>query len=166
MGATVLPRPHEAQQLCRLRALRVQRLQARCAQARDALEAAAQAVRQRRLRVAEHQDRLARLAQAVVTDLAPHLPRWAGMAQAQRDRLVDRLERDQYALIDDEQALEQAQDALARAMSDLTRALAQEDAVKDLARLAHRARRQHLEQRGERELEDQLSRRPATGPAR
>ncbi|EHR71421.1 hypothetical protein BurJ1DRAFT_2592 [Burkholderiales bacterium JOSHI_001] len=166
MAATLLPQPREAQQLCRLRALRVQRLQARCTQARDALEAAAQAVRQRRQQVAHHQDRLARLAQAVVTDLAPQLPRWAGMAQAQRDRLDDRLERDQYALIDDEQALEQAQDALARAMAELTRALAQEDAVKDLARQAQRARRQHLEQRGERELEDQFSRRPPPAPTR
>jgi hypothetical protein len=144
----------------------VQRLQARCAQAREALQAAAAAVRQRRQQVARHQDQLARLAQAVVGDLAPLLPRWAGVAQAQRDRLDDQLERDQYALIDDEQALESAQDALARAMAELTRALAQEDAVKDLARLAQRARRQQIEQGVERELEDQPPRRPAPAQAR
>ena len=148
-----LPQPHEARQLCRLRALRVQRHQARCAQARAAVDQAAQVVRQRQLAIAQGQARVDRLASDVVHGLAPQLPRWAGMAMAQRARLDEQLERDQYGLIDDERRLEQAQEALAQAMAELTRALAREDVVKDLSAQAHRAQQRSREVRQERELE-------------
>lgn len=148
-----LPQPDQARQLCRLRALRVQRVQARCAQARAAVEKAAQGVRQRQQAIALGQARIDRLASDVVHGLAPQLPRWAGMAMAQRARLDEQLERDQYSLIDDEHGLEQAQEALAQAMAELTRALAREDAVKDLSVQAHRAHQHGRELRQERELE-------------
>jgi light-regulated signal transduction histidine kinase (bacteriophytochrome) len=149
-----LPQVHEAQQLCRLRALRVQRARERCGEAQGEVDRAARALRERQRQIERCQRELEALGRALVHSLAPRLPRWAGVAGAQRERLSDRLERDEYALISDEQRLEQAQERLQQARADFTRALAREDAVVDLA---HRTRRAHAlvhEQRVERELED------------
>lgn len=150
-----LPAPHEAKQLHRLRTLRVQRARERCTVAQAAVVGAADAVTERQRRIELGRRDIDALGHAVVNGFAPQLPRWAEMVIAQRDRLADRLERDEYALIADEQKLEEAKDALQQARAELTRALAREDAVRGLA---HRSRQAYLaerERRGERELEDQ-----------
>lgn len=154
---TVLPKPSEAQQLCRLRSLRVQRAQARCRQLQAELATAARAVRecQRKIESSTHQ--IDALSQAVVNALAPRLPRWGGVAAAQRDRLVDRLEREEDALITDQRSLEQARERLAQANAERAQALAREDAVHDLAQRARRAQAHGLERCVERELEDQAA---------
>jgi flagellar biosynthesis chaperone FliJ len=160
----VLPQPHEAQQLCRLRALRVQRAQEACTHAQTAVDAAARKVRESERAIERIRGECDALSHAMVNALVPHLPRWATMATAQRERLADQLERAEYALIDDEQDLEKAREGLAQARTDLTRAQAREDAVKGLAKEARHAQAQAREQRADRELEDQGAR--GAGPLR
>jgi len=155
MSAARMPRPHEAQQLARLRALRVQRARERIAPAQAAAEQAAQAVRERHQKIASLRHRLAESRQAVVTSLAPTLPRWSAVTRAHLEMLVDELERHDYELMQDERTLEAAQEQLQQARAELTRALAREDAVQGLARQVKRARQLEREQRAERELDDQ-----------
>jgi DNA repair exonuclease SbcCD ATPase subunit len=157
----VLPQPHEAQQLCRLRGLRVQRAQEACTKAQAEVDAAARKVRDSEQAIERTRTEIDTLSHAIVNALAPHLPRWATMATAQRDRLADKLERAEYALIDDEQALEEARERLAQARTALTRAQASEDAVKGLAKEAKQALALAREQRADIELEDQGARRAA-----
>ena len=161
---TVLPQPHEAHQLCRLRSLRVERAQEAWAKARDEVDAAVRKVREQERAIERIRSAIDAHGQAIVNGLAPHLPRWAGLVTAQSERLADQLERAEYALIDDEHALEEAREGLARARTALTRAQASEDAVKGLARQAKQAVAQAREQRAEIELEDQGARR--AGPHR
>jgi hypothetical protein len=151
----VLPKRHEAQQLCKLRALRVQRARERVAAAQADVARAAEAVRQRQQLIEQVRRSIDELQLAVVTSLAPSLPRWSGVATAQQERLADRLEREEYALIDDEHALERAQEALQEARSELTRALAREDAVRGLANQTRRAFLLERERRAELDVEDQ-----------
>jgi len=154
-----LPDPHEAQQLCRLRQLRVQRARDSCKQAQAAVAPAQAAVQRRQQQIAEGRQAIDAWGRAVVHELAPQLPRWSTLIVAQRDRLAERLERDEYGLIDDERQLEQAQEQLQQARAALTRALAQEDAVRGLLAQARREVGAARERRAEVELEDQ-------GPAR
>jgi hypothetical protein len=150
-----LPSVHEARQLHRLRALRVQRARESCARAAAAVEQAWQAVLERQRAIAQSQRALDTLAQAVVSTLAPILPRWSGMVTAQRELLADRVERDEDALISDEHALEEAQEKSQQARAELTRALAREDAAQGLTRSARRARAQVIDRRVELEVEEQ-----------
>lgn len=158
---TRLPTPREAQQLWRLRQLRVQRARDACAAAQAAVAQAQHAVHERQRRIAQWRRQIDTLALAVVNELAPRLPRWSGIVVAQRDKLADRLEREEYALIGDEHRLEQAQEAAQQARAELTRALAREDAVQGLVQQARRALGQARERRAEVELEDQ---RPVRAP--
>ncbi len=157
-----LPEPHEAQQLCRLRGLHVKRTRERCAQAQAEVDRALHAVRDRLRKIEGSRREIDVLSHAVVNALAPRLPRWSSVASAQRDRLADRLERDEDALITDEQHLEQAQERAQQARAELTRALAREDAVRSLAQASRRAHTQELDRRAERELEDQV---PLSAPS-
>jgi len=160
----VLPEPHEARQLCRLRGLRVERAQSAWTTARDEADAALRKVRDSERAIERVRSAIDALGDAIVNALVPHLPRWATMVTAQRDRLADQLERAEYALIDDEHALEQARERLAEARTALTRAQASEDAVKGLAKEALHVRANAREQRADSELEDQGARR--AGPKR
>jgi hypothetical protein len=153
--STVLPKRHEAQQLCTLRALRVQRAREGVAQAQVEVDRAAAAVVQRQHEIERARRAIEQLKHAVVTSLAPVLPRWSHITTAQQERLADRLEREEYALIDDEHALEQAQEKLQEARAALTRALAREDAVRGLANETRRAHARERERRAERDSEDQ-----------
>ena len=150
-----LPHPREAKQLCRLRALRVQRARERCAQAQAEVDRSAQVVRERQQQIAQHEREIDALKHAVVHELAPHLPRWSELIAAQKQRLIDRLEREESELIDDEHALEAAQEKLQQARAEVTRALAREDAVAGLARESRRAQLLERERRADLDLEDQ-----------
>lgn len=155
-----LPTPRDAGQLLRLRALRVQRAREACAKARAEVAKVQAAIRERQQAIARSRREMTELADAVVTTLAPTLPRWSDMVAATRERLADRLERDEYALVEEEHELEQAQERAQQAGAELTRALAREDAVRGLATQARRAVLHAREQRIELEIEDQ-GRRPA-----
>ena len=157
--SAVLPQPHEAQMLCRLRSLRVQRARERCGEARQEAERAQHAVHDRMRRIERSRQAMDALSHAVVHALAPRLPRWSSVAAAQRELLEDRLERDEYALISDERTLEQAQERLQQARAELTRALAREGAVRDLAHETRRAQALARERHVEREIEDLANRR-------
>ncbi|HSW05249.1 hypothetical protein [Aquabacterium sp.] len=152
---TRLPNPHEAAQLVRLRGLRVRRARERCSAAQAEIDAAAEAVRARQRKIVQLRRDMEALSHAVVHALATQLPRWSGTVVAQRDKLADRLERDEYALIGDERQQEEAQEKLQQARAELTRAMAQEDAVRGLAEQSQRAVVALRERRVETELEDQ-----------
>ena len=151
----VLPKRHEAQQLCKLRGLRVQRAREGVVRAQVEVDQAAEVVKQRQREIERLRRSLDELQRAVVTSLAPVLPRWSSYTAAQREKLADRLERDEYALIGDERNLEAANDKLQAARAEVTRALAREDAVRGLANETKRAHAMQREQRAEREIEDQ-----------
>jgi DNA repair exonuclease SbcCD ATPase subunit len=151
----MLPKLREAQQLCKLRALRVQRARDGVTQAQAEVERAAAAVTARQHKIEQARRAVEDLQKAVVTTLVPSLPRWSGVARAQQERLSEQLEREEYELIQDERALEQAQEKLQQARAELTRALAREDVVRDLAKQSKRALSQDRERRAERDLEDQ-----------
>jgi hypothetical protein len=150
-----LPTPREAAQLQRLRGLRVQRARDASLRAKSELERADRVVRERQRAIVRCRHDKDALVDAVVTSLAPHLPRWSTMIVAQRELLEERLEREEYALIGDEQALESAQEHAQAARADLTRALAREDAVRGLAIQCKRAFDHTREQKAELEVEDQ-----------
>ena len=155
-----LPTPRDAAQMLRLRSLRVQRAREAVAKAKLEVVQAEGVVEARQRTIACTQREIVTLADAVVTTLAPQLPRWSGMVSATRERLADKLEREEYALIDDERELEQARERVQQAGAELTRALAREDAVRGLAKQARKAVLHAREQRVELEIEDQ-GRRPA-----
>jgi hypothetical protein len=150
-----LPHPREAQQLARLRSLRVQRARDRCTQAQAQVERAMGAVEARQQEIERRRGEVGSLAHAMVHGLAPAMPRWAELVDAQREKLSEALERAEYALIRDERELEDAQERLQQARAELTRALAREDAVRGLADEVRRAHGLMREQRAELELEDQ-----------
>lgn len=161
MNTARLPPLHEARQLARLRALRVQRAREQVASMQFEVERAAAAVQQRQGRIDGLHREMAALRAAIVTTLAPALPRWSGVASAQQDRLADQIERQETALIDDQNALDAAREKLERARAELTRALAREDAVRGLVDDARRAGTRERERRSEIEVEDQARLRPA-----
>lgn len=149
----------EAQELLRLRALRVERLRARCAEAQAAVEEAVRVLRQRQESIEARRREMQQLKHGLVGALAPSLPRWAEVAAAERERLADRLERLEVALIDDEEHLEERQEQLQKRRAELTRALAGQDAVRSLMDTARRELARTLERRQEVEVEDQGRRR-------
>lgn len=151
----VLPKRHEALQLCKLRALRVTRAREAVVAAQADVDKAAAAVKDRQRKIEQLRNSLDELQNAVVTTLAPQLPRWSSFTSAQREKLADRLERDEYALIGDERNLEAEQEKLQAARAEVTRALAREDAVRGLADETKRAHALRREQRAEIEAEDQ-----------
>jgi len=143
------PATHTAQ-LLRLRALRLERAHAASEAARRAHGDAAEQVMQRQQSIARARHALSTLAQAVVGHLAGTLPRWSETVQADRDRLDERLEREEYALIDDEQALEAALEAWQAARAEVARLTARHGAIDDLHRQALRHRALDRERRAER----------------
>ena len=153
--STPLPSPREAQQLVRLRTLRVQRAREACAAAAAGIAAAQQAVANRQRQIARVRAEQEALARSVAQGFDGGLARWSRLFVAQRDKLADRLERDEYALVGDERKLEEAQEADAQARAELTRALAREDAVRGLLAEARKAVALVRDQRAEVELEDQ-----------
>lgn len=155
-----LPTPRDAAQMLRLRSLRVQRAREAVAKAKLDVQQAEAVVEARQRTIESTQREIVALADAVVTTLAPQLPRWSAMVSATRERLADKLEREEYGLIDDERELEQARERAQQAGAELTRALAREDAVRGLAKQARKAVLHAREQRVELEIEDQ-GRRPA-----
>ncbi len=147
--------PQDAVQLHKLRILRVTQARERCADAGKQVTAAEIAVDQRQRLIQASRRAIGSLAQAVVTSLAPHLPRWNGIVHAERARLAERLERDEDALIGESRRLEASRQAAEQARGELARAMAREDVVRDLAQQARHARQLEVERRAEAEQEDQ-----------
>ena len=164
--SVMLPSPQQARELQGLRTLRVRRAREQLADAMQEVAAAQLAVDRRRAGIQDSEAAIGSLAYAVVGSLAPHLPRWNGMVHAERARLLDRLERDEDAMIGESRKLDEARQAAEQARIGLTRAMAREDVVRDLARQAAAARATDAERRLEIEQSDQPMPIPATGAAR
>lgn len=139
----------DARQWLRLRQLRVRRARQALAEAQAAQVRAEAAVEDRELRVVQGRRRLDELARHWGGPGSVDMPRWGGQLQAHRDALSERLERDEYALIDEQEALDRALADVRRRRGELARAQAREDAVdatlKDRDRQALRAREEQAE---------------------
>lgn len=146
--------PADARQWLRLRQLRVQRARQALAQA-QAEETQAQAiVDERRACIDRSRAGLAELALRWSGPRSADMPRWGGQLKLHREALADRLERDEYALLDEQEALEQAQATVARRRAELARAQAREDAVDATLKDQRRQDQQAREQQAELEAED------------
>ncbi len=144
---------HEARQLVRLRELCENAARAALGRCR-----AEQAERQRVVRQREQQIEQVRVERrALLTWLvgpgAPALPRITPIAAARQAALDDELERAEFKLIDERQALAQATRALAAAQAAWVAAQARRQAVEQLAADARRALGRQREQRAEREID-------------
>ena len=150
---TLLPSRAEAAQLHRLRQLRLDQARKRCQQAEAEWAAAQEALRVRDATIADLRARLACLAEAGVGSGFADMPRWGELTRAHRDLLLDRLEREDYARADDEQACDAAAERLAQERRALARARGREDAMRGVLHQTQRAHAGWLEQRAERELD-------------
>lgn len=105
--------PDDAKQLLSLRRLQLRRATAEVVEAQSQVEQAMRAVEHRQGRVAQVRQSRFDLLTDIGGRLAARLPRNAPWATAHRDWLDEQLEREEYALIDEERVLEQTQDRLA-----------------------------------------------------
>lgn len=146
--------PASAQQLLQLRQLRRRRAESAWAQAAQALAEAQEAVQQRQRRIEQRRRERQQLQEDLGGALAPQLPRWSAQAGARQAQLDEWLEREEYALLDDEHALERAQDTLRARQQELARLQEREDLAQALL---HAQRQQGLarqEKRRELALEE------------
>ncbi len=153
MTAKVL-NPREQKQWLKLRALRLERARSALEAAREAEADCQREVLTRRERIAATRADIHDLAVAVVDRWAAEMPRWADTVEIHRDVLVERLERDEYALIDDERKLEAAQEHVRQCQADVARAENRESAVLTLVAGMRRQALQQQELLVEREQED------------
>ncbi|MDO5626470.1 MAG: hypothetical protein Q4G71_17510 [Pseudomonadota bacterium] len=142
---------HDARQMKRLRELRersaLQALHAAEAAVRDA-EAA---MREREAVMRRLQAEREQLSQRIVGDCAPRMGRLAVYASAAQEVLDDQLERTEYALLDDEEALHDARQKAAQTRAVWLRAVGQHSAAGTLVGDARKALRRDREARLDRE---------------
>lgn len=154
MTATAfLPEP-DARQWLRLRQLRVQRARQALAQAVATERAAQQAIDARQALIDAGRERLAGLARHWGGAGSVDLPRWGDQLAAHRAALAERLERDEYALMDEQQELGDAQAAVLQRRAELARAQAREDAVDATLKTQRRDEALAREQQAELDTED------------
>lgn len=136
-------------QWLKLRELRVQRARHALAQAQDAERQARALVQDRERRVEAGRQQLDALARHWGGAGSVDMPRWGDQVKAHRDALAERLERDEYALLDEQEDLDKAEAAVRDRRAELARAQAREQAVdatlKDQRRLDLQARDQLAE---------------------
>ncbi|MGQ3096308.1 MAG: hypothetical protein ACT6RP_22860 [Roseateles sp.] len=146
--------PTDARQWLRLRQLRVQRAREALTQAQREETQARATVDNREARVAQGRSQITELARQWGGAGCVGMPRWREQVIAHREALAERLERDEYSLIDERETLAQAQATVRQRRAELVRAQGREAAVdatlKDQRRQASQAR----EQRAELEAED------------
>ena len=140
---------HDGRQWLRLRQLRVTRARVALAAAQDQECRALAVVTEREDRIAQGRMRLSALALHWGGPGSVDMPRWGQQLQAHRDAVAERLERDEYALLDEQETLEQARAVVAQRRAELARAQARETAVdatlKDQRRVLLLAREQQAE---------------------
>jgi len=154
-AARALHRPLAWQsQWLRLRALRVERARGALRQAEQAEAAARASVEDRQRRIAEGRSALSSLARDWSGERSAGLPRWSAAVTAWRDALAERLERDEYELIDEERGLEEAVDELQRRRAELVRAMARQEAVDELVQQSRRETGRWRERLAEREQDE------------
>jgi hypothetical protein len=144
----------DGRQWLRLRQLRVQRARQALAQAQAALGQALAAVQAREASIARHREQIVALALHWGGPGSVAMPRWGRQVQAHGEALAERLERDEYALLDERETLQQAEGAVRERRADLARAQAREDAVEATLKDQRRQLSQAREQQAELEAED------------
>jgi len=128
--------PKDAKQLASLRALHMRRASALVKQAQDQCSLTDAAVRSRRKRIEAVNQEMDHLSHEAAHRFGHAMPRWIALATAERRRLIDRLEREEFALADEMVEHEEACDELNRARAALARAAARQEMTDDLARQA------------------------------
>ena len=108
-------------------------------QAESQVAAAEQAVAERQRAMDRLQQQRDALSQRIVGDCAARMGRLAAYASATQEDLDDQLERTEYALIDDEDALSEAREQAAQARAAWLRTVAQRDAAHTLVGDARKA---------------------------
>ncbi|HEY0953906.1 MAG TPA: hypothetical protein VGE36_04060 [Roseateles sp.] len=119
----------DGRQWLRLRQLRVQRARTALLAAQQQVRDAQAAIAAREASIQGHRERLDALARHWGGAGSVDMPRWGQQLQAHRDSVAERLERDEYALMDEQEALATAQTLLAERRAELARAEARESAV-------------------------------------
>ena len=142
---------HDARQLQRLRDLRERKALAALHVAEGEVAAAEQAVAERQRAMERLQRERDQLSQRIVTDCAPAMGRLSAYVSATQEDLDDQLERTEYALIDDEDALNAAREKAAEARAAWLRAVSQNGSAQTLVDDARKAVRRAHETRQERE---------------
>ena len=129
----------DARQLQRLRALRERKALLALRAAEAELAAAEQALAERQRAMERLQHARDQLSERIVGECASQLGRLAAYASATQEDLDDQLERTEYALIDDEDALSEAREQAAQARAAWLRTVAQRDAAHTLVGDARKA---------------------------
>lgn len=146
--------PADGRQWLRLRQLRVQRARQALALAQAEAGRARAAVEAREASIQQHRELIVALALHWGGAGSVDMPRWGQQVQAHGEALAEKLERDEYALLDERETLEQAQAAVGQRRTELGRAQAREDAVEATLKDQHRQRQQAREQQAELEAEE------------
>lgn len=155
MNPADLPRQlQDARQLARLRQLRERAALAALREAERACAQAQEAIDARKAVFARLQRERDALGQRIVNDCVPEMGRLAAYAGAAVEALDDQIERTEYALMDDEDALAQAREKQAQAHQAWQRAVAATGAANTLVDDTRKAQRQMQETMQEREAED------------
>ena len=141
----------DARLLQRLRELRERQALNALRQAESQVAAAEQAVAERQRAMDRLQQQRDALSQRIVGDCAARLGRLAAYASATQEDLDDQLERTEYALIDDEDALGAAREQAAEARAAWLRAVSQTGSAQTLVGDARKALRRERDTRLERE---------------
>lgn len=144
----------DGRQWLRLRQLRVQRARQALAEAQAAERQAQQAIQARQALIDASRERLDALARHWGGPGSADMPRWGAQLAAHRAALSERLERDEYALLDEEEALTAASATVQQRRAELARAQAREDAVDATLQAQRRTTAQAREQQAELEAED------------
>jgi len=131
--------PRALAQLRRLRDLRVEAAEAAVRAQRAECAAAAAAVRARLGEIAAHREHVRCQAAYTVGAGAPDLPLLSAQFTAFRAAVDERLERSEYALIDDEAALEAAEARLAACQQAWRREQSRRDGVEEMQIRSRRA---------------------------
>lgn len=141
----------DARQLHRLRELRERQALNALRQAESQVAAAEHAVAERQRAMDRLQQQRDALSQRIVGDCAARMGRLAAYASATQADLDDQLERTEYALIDDEDALGAAREQAAEARAAWLRAVSQTGSAQTLVGDARKALRRERDTRLERE---------------
>ncbi|RZA10474.1 MAG: hypothetical protein EOP93_24735 [Lysobacteraceae bacterium] len=144
----------DARQWLRLRQLRVQRARQALVQAQTEARQAHAAVEDREARIQQGRTLIVELAWHWGGAGSADMPRWVHQVRAHGEALAERLERDEYALLDERETLEKAEDLVRQRRTELARAQAREDAVDATLKDQRREIQQAGEQLAELETED------------
>ncbi|MEY4561543.1 MAG: hypothetical protein RLZZ618_820 [Pseudomonadota bacterium] len=131
--------PKELAQLLRLRKVRVDAAQTAVQMQRVECDKAAAAVQQRLVKIQEGRQNVRQLASYTVGQGASDIPRLVACFTAFREKLNDALERNEYALMDDEHDLESSQALLREKRQAWMREQSRRDGVEEALVRSRRA---------------------------